>query len=66
MLKPSAKGQPSANTSHPRLTPRPVLFKTLCVVFALWIVALLAMYFLTVYPLRHPGPTTIEQPRPNG
>jgi hypothetical protein len=55
MLKTPAKGQPSATQPLPRLTPRPILFKVLCVVFALWIVALLATYFLTVYPLRHPS-----------
>jgi hypothetical protein len=55
MLKNPAKGQASATQPHPRLTPRPLLFKILCAVFALWIVALLVMYFLTVYPLRHPS-----------
>jgi hypothetical protein len=53
MLNTPAKGQSSATKPVPRLTPRPILFKVLCVVFALWIVALLVMYFLTVYPLRH-------------
>jgi hypothetical protein len=55
MLKTPAEGQPTANKPVPRLTPRPILFKGFCVVFAIWVVALLAMYFLTVYPLRHPS-----------
>ena len=54
MLRTPAKGQPSATKPVPRLRPRPVLFKILCVVFIVWIAALLAMYLLTVYPLRHP------------
>jgi hypothetical protein len=33
--------------------PRPVLFKVLCVVFAIWIGVLLFLYFATVYPRRH-------------
>jgi len=44
---------PDARVKQPRLTPRPVLFRVVCVFFALWIVALLALYFWTVYPLRH-------------
>jgi hypothetical protein len=51
MLKSPGEGQ----SPPPRLKPRPRLFKILCVVYALWIVALLVMYFWTVYPLRHPG-----------
>jgi hypothetical protein len=40
-----------------RLRPHPRLFKVMCVAFALWMLVLLAMYFWTVYPLRHPkGP----------
>jgi len=38
----------------PELKPRPRLFKVLCVVFAVWMIALLVLYFWTVYPLRHP------------
>ncbi len=38
-----------------RLKSRPRLFKVLCLVYALWMLALLAMYFWTVYPLRHPA-----------
>jgi hypothetical protein len=39
---------------HPQLKPHPRLFKALCLIFALWMAVLLALYFLTVYPLRHP------------
>ncbi|MGD0139052.1 MAG: hypothetical protein ABSD28_09260 [Tepidisphaeraceae bacterium] len=55
MLKPPAKGKTPINKLPPRLVPRPVLFRVLCVIFAIWIGALLVMYFCTVYPLRHPG-----------
>ncbi|MGD0462481.1 MAG: hypothetical protein ABSB74_08335 [Tepidisphaeraceae bacterium] len=44
-----------AEGPHPRLKARPGLFKMLCVAYALWMAALLAMYFWTVYPLRHAG-----------
>lgn len=37
------------------LKPRRGLFVALCVVFALWMAVLLAMYFKSVYPLRHPS-----------
>ncbi len=33
---------------------RRLIFAVLWVVFALWVAALLAMYFATVYPQRHP------------
>jgi hypothetical protein len=36
------------------LKPHPRLFKALCIAFTLWLIALLALYFWTVYPLRHP------------
>ena len=65
MLKPPAKGQPAAIQSPSGLKPRPVLFKILCIVFALWILALLGMYFWTVYPLRHaPSPEGTGARRP--
>jgi hypothetical protein len=35
------------------LKPRPRLFVALCAIFALWVGALLLMYFKTVYPSRH-------------
>ena len=44
-----------AEGPQPRLKSRPRLFKVLCVVYAMWMLALLAMYFWTVYPLRHPA-----------
>jgi hypothetical protein len=37
------------------LKPHPLLFRILCVIFAIWMALLLLMYFCTVYPLRHPG-----------
>jgi hypothetical protein len=55
MLKPPAKGQATTDKPTPRLAPRPLLFKVLCVILAIWMAALLVMYFCTVYPLRHPG-----------
>jgi hypothetical protein len=51
-VKPPAR---EAEKPQPRLTPHPRLFKLLCIVFALWMLILLAMYFWTVYPLRHPN-----------
>jgi hypothetical protein len=44
MNRPSARGA---------FQPRPRLFAALCWIFAVWILALLAIYFLTVYPRRH-------------
>jgi hypothetical protein len=38
------------------LKPRPVLFKVLCVVFAVWVVFLVALYFKTAYPRRSTAP----------
>jgi hypothetical protein len=48
--------------SNPIPAPRPFkprrgLFVFLCLLLAVWIATLLAMYFKTVYPLRHPHPT---------
>ena len=37
----------------PPFKPLPTLFKVLLVGFALWLGALLTLYFQTVYPLRH-------------
>ncbi|MGD1277533.1 MAG: hypothetical protein ABR964_09945 [Tepidisphaeraceae bacterium] len=36
--------------------PRRGWFAALCVLFALWMAVLLAMYYKSVYPLRHPSP----------
>lgn len=44
------------------LRPRPRLFAILCVIFALWIAALLILYFITVYPRRHPGNSGVQIP----
>ena len=60
--KPTPSAKPSApqsldyahaGTHVVRLKPRPRLFATLCICFALWIGALLWLYFKTVYPQRH-------------
>jgi hypothetical protein len=48
------KTPPPAFQPAPRLTARPILFKILCAIFVIWMIALLALYFWTVYPLRHP------------
>ena len=37
----------------PPLKPRPHLFAVLGVVLAAWVVALLVLYFVTVWPHRH-------------
>ncbi len=39
--------------AKPPLNPHPTLFKLLCLIFALWVAALVGLYFKTVYPLRH-------------
>jgi hypothetical protein len=51
MLKPPKVPE----SAPPQLKPRPILFRVLCAVFAVWMLALLVMYFWTVYPLRHPA-----------
>jgi hypothetical protein len=38
-----------------QLKPHPLVFRILCVIFAIWMALLLVMYFWTVYPMRHPG-----------
>ena len=42
----------------PPLTPRPKLLAGLLLAFALWLGALLVLYFQTVYPMRHPSAAT--------
>jgi hypothetical protein len=49
----SSPPQVSGPQSPIQLTPRPRLFKFLCLLFAFWMIALLVMYFWTVYPARH-------------
>jgi len=34
---------------------RPLLFRFLIAVYLLWLVGLMVLYFMTVYPLRHPA-----------
>jgi hypothetical protein len=41
---------------------RPRLFVSLCVIFALWMAALLVLYFTTVYPRRHPPHSGVQIP----
>jgi hypothetical protein len=43
------------------LKPRPVLFKVLGVVFALWVAFLVALYFKTVYPRHSSAPSPDAQ-----
>ena len=57
---PTPKARPQAPASP--LRPRPRLFAALCVIFALWIAALLILYFITVYPRRHPGNSGVQIP----
>lgn len=38
------------------LKPRPILFRVLAVIVALWIALLLTIYFTTVLPARHAAP----------
>jgi hypothetical protein len=57
---PQPQQQPSQRPAAvpPPIVPRPKLLILLCVIFAAWIGALLAMYFTTVYPERHHPPAT--------
>lgn len=48
------KAPDADSASHPVLKAHPRLFAVLCVIFVLWLAALLILYFKTVYPLRHP------------
>jgi hypothetical protein len=47
---------------EPRLQPHPRLLAALSIAFVLWMVALLTLYFQTVYPRRHPAPTAMPTP----
>jgi hypothetical protein len=47
---------------NPSLRPRPRLFVALCAIFALWMAALLILYFLSVYPRRHPADSGVQIP----
>jgi hypothetical protein len=44
------------------LRPRPRLFVTLCVIFALWMAGLIILYFISVYPRRHPPNSGVQIP----
>ena len=46
------------------LKPLPTLFKVLLFGFAIWLGALLTLYFKTVYPLRHAPSTDAAATRP--
>jgi hypothetical protein len=50
---PKGSAPPPQTTCAP-LKPRPKLFWALMLVFAIWLGALLTLYFKTVYPDRHP------------
>jgi hypothetical protein len=54
--------KPSEDKPEPKLVPHPILFKVLCVAFVIWMAVLLLMYFLTVYPLRHPSRAKETEP----
>ncbi len=57
-----AKDKQPASALLP-LKQRPKLFVLLFVIFALWLGALLTLYFVTVYPSRHRG-LPAAAPRP--
>jgi hypothetical protein len=50
----NSQGQNSKDKKVLKLTPHPRLFRVVCAIFALWMAALLILYFWTVYPQRHP------------
>ena len=67
MRKPSPEPKPSeAATPKPPevrpFTPRRKLMVVLAMVYALWLAALLVMYFTTVYPARHPTESSTSRP----
>jgi hypothetical protein len=49
----SAGPKPNQKPFLPPLKPRPRLFVFLFVLFVIWIVALIVLYFKTVYPQLH-------------
>jgi hypothetical protein len=57
----SSKKSGEPKSAEPRippaipLKPRPKLFLILCIAFAVWLAALIVLYFTSVYPLRHPA-----------
>jgi hypothetical protein len=55
---------PASATCVP-LKPRPKLFWALMLSFAIWLGALLTLYFKTVYPDRHPS-TAATRPGASG
>ncbi|HUB27280.1 MAG TPA: hypothetical protein VL992_17785 [Tepidisphaeraceae bacterium] len=46
--------QKQKQDAPPTVKPHPRLFVALCVIFALWMAVLVALYVLTVWPVRHP------------
>ena len=48
--------------SQKSLRPRPRLFVALCAIFAMWMAALLILYFISVYPRRHPPNCGVQIP----
>ena len=59
--------EPAAEIQTPPMAPkkRRLTMAVLWVTFALWVAALLAMYFVTVYPQRHHGAAPSTQPLPS-
>ena len=53
-VKSSRNSQPKPLAPTP-FKPQRKLFYTLLIIFAGWVVFLAAMYFKTVYPVRHPS-----------
>ncbi len=59
--KPQATPNRSPQPPHKPLKPRPRLLLITSIIMALWIAALIVMYFTTVFPARHrpqSGPAT--------
>lgn len=52
------RGAPTSS----QLRPRPRLFVILCVIFAAWMLALIVLYFTTVYSRRHPANSGVQIP----
>jgi hypothetical protein len=63
----AAHQPPTPHAPHAPFTPHPRLFRWLLVITIVWLLALLTLFFVTVYPYRgqHPAPVapTPTQPR---
>jgi hypothetical protein len=60
MIGPRTPGEPGVTSRQTGLGPQKRLFIILCIAMAVWISALVTMYFTTVYPQRR-TPTPVQR-----